>query len=243
MSIKIPVPTLQLGNLEKSIVIGMTILAAGLIMSILHSLIPITINAWLSGAFSLHPMPTLSAAEQVTQVLWCIGALLLTIVPYKMRAWGLLTLEINLAIAAAIPLLGAEHLMAAIARAIFTQLGIIALALLGTIPKWAILTAWFPPFWLAAWREKRSVGGDALAVVGSEFLCWGYALFGSQTSLAWLLLLVAAVVLTKYGWAKMKAGNSVAVAWYYLNLLYAAVGASQLSLVLAAKVATTLGWH
>lgn len=167
----------------------------------------------------------LGSAGLIAQVLWLVGACLLCVQPYRTKSYSFLVFEVSMVLASLLPLLDISFGSTVVLRTVFTVLTMLCL---GMLPgeSISICKAMLPWNWGKVW--KLQMGETALAVLGSEILCWGYALFGVNTALAWVALVAGSVVMMRFGWAAANSGVKIAIAWYYLNMAYVIAGGIQL---------------
>lgn len=225
---------------------GMSLLVFGAILSTVLLFAPVFTGHYcdllVKDVFGVHAAPIsqaelaacaalgvkaapLGSAGLICQVLWLIGACLLCLQPYRSKSYAFFVFELSMVLAALLPLLDISFASTVVLRAVFTVLVVLVL---GMLPgeSMSICKAMLPWNWVKVWQ--RQMGDTALAVLGSEILCWGYALFGVNTALAWVALVAGSVVMMRFGWAAATSGVKIAIAWYYLNMAYVIAGGIQL---------------
>ncbi len=231
--------------------VGMWLLYVGIAGSILTLVFPITIEHWagqilqyfgvqppqalsktaadlcVSLGFAVHD--TLTPSAVIVQSLWLFGAVLLMIQPWVERknAIAFFVFEVSMVLASALPLMSMSFANTVVLRIAFT---FIVLAWLESIENKKLYLALLPWYWLRVWQRK--MGDTALAIVGSEILCWGYSMFGINAGIAWVGLVAGSIVMMRFGWAGMRANIPMAVRWYRLNLVYVVAGLVQLVWIL-----------
>ena len=195
--------------------IGMALLYTGIAVS-------------LSGLFfpDIELAPKLAPPVVISQVLWLCGAALLTVQPLREKAWTFMVFEVSMVLAALLPLLNMSLASAVLLRSVFT---LVVILWLGSLEGMQLCRALLPWRWGQVWQRK--LGDTALAVVGSELLCWGYAMVGVSLVLAWLCLVAGSIVMMRFGWAGKESGIKIAVAWYRLNAVYVLAGLIQLGCI------------
>jgi hypothetical protein len=193
--------------------VGMALLYAGIAVSIYGLFFP-----------GIELTPELAPPVVISHVLWLCGAALLTVQPLREKAWTFMVFEVSMVLAALLPLLSMSLVSAALLRSVFT---LVVILWLGSLEGMQLCWALLPWRWGQVWR--RQLGDTALAVLGSELLCWGYAMFGVSAVLAWVCLVAGSIVMMRFGWAGKVSGIKIAVAWYHLNAVYVLAGLIQLA--------------
>jgi hypothetical protein len=89
---------------------------------------------------------------------------------------------------------------------------------LGTLEGMRVCEAILPWKIFRVWRGD--LGETALAIVGSEALNWGYALFGVNDALAWAFLIAGALVMMRFAQVCLSRGIVVPKEWRYVNYVY-----------------------
>lgn len=183
----------------------------------------------ICSALGIHAPPRLAPPAMIAQFLWLVGAALLILQPLREKSWAFMVFEVSMVLASLLPLLDMSFASTVLLRSCFTLLVVLWL---GSLEGMHLFRALLPWNWYKVWQRK--LGDTALAVVGSELLCWGYSLVGLSPVTAWLCLVAGSIVMMRFGWAGKVSGVKIAVAWYNLNLVYVITGVIQLAWILYA---------
>jgi len=214
---------------------GMSLLYAGIAVSMAMLFFPSgtqhLVNALVSplvgnllaalhtGGSSMVVVP----AAKLAQSLWLAGAVCLCVQPMRVRNWSFFVTGFSIVVASVLPLIGITSAAAVLVRMLST---VAAMLWLGSLEGMSICRAILPWNWGRVWRGE--MGNTALAVVGSEILTWGYALFAVSSTLGWACLAGGSGVMMKFTIAGKREGMQIAFAWYRLNYVYVITGIIQL---------------
>jgi hypothetical protein len=170
---------------------------------------------------------SLNSAARIAQSFWFVGAVSLCVQPIKTKAWPFLVFEVSMALASLLPFIETSFAGTVILRVAYT---VMVILWLGSLKDMSICRVILPWYWLRAWRGE--LDGPALAILGSEVLCWGYSLFGINAALGWVGLILGSAIMTKFSWAEYQKGTKFAIGFVRMNAVFIVAGLLQLGWLL-----------
>lgn len=183
--------------------------------------------------------PALSPQAGVMQTLLFIGGAVLLIPPLIRKSWVFTVLQVIIALSALLPMWMLTTPVEACTRLAITYAGLTTLIWLNELPFSSLWKSLSPLYW---WQSfKGSNGPNPLAAIGTEFIGWGYVFMGSNALLAWCLILLGSVFLTRFAWLGMQHHIPMAQAWFVLNLTFTFAAAIKIS-VLSSIAFNTIGY-
>jgi hypothetical protein len=139
-------------------------------------------------------------------------------------------LQIIIALSALLPIWMLSAPVEACTRLAITYAGLAFLIWLGELPFNSLWKSLSPIYW---WQSfKGSNGPNPLAAIGTEFIGWGYVFMGTNAILAWCLILLGSIFLTRFAWLGMKNYVPMAQAWFVLNAVFVMAAAIKLAFLI-----------
>jgi hypothetical protein len=170
---------------------------------------------------------SLNSAARVAQAFWLMGAIFLCVQPIRSKSWPFLVFEVSMVLAALLPFIETSFAGTVVLRVAYT---VMVMLWLGSLKDMSICRVVLPWYWARAWRGE--LDGPALAILGSEVLCWGYSLFGINAALGWVGLILGSAIMTKFSWAEYQKGTKFAIGFVRMNTVFIVSGLLQLAWLL-----------
>ncbi len=175
--------------------------------------------------------PNMTQLHWVAQGLWAAGAILL--IPPALMAvppnWILVVLQGALFVSCFFPAFDLNVWQELVGRTLLSVAAAAVLAMLGKTTWMTLLNMFLPWYWWQVFRGKH--GSVAASIIGSEFLGWGYALYGLNPFVATILMCAGSIYLVRMSQMMLEEGLWGARPWLALNWFYVGGGLAKLAIL------------